>query len=64
MRAILTDAAHMLSDLSGFFVSLIALHLSKRSATLRFSYGYHQVEVLGAMISVVLIWFMTGGSFG
>jgi zinc transporter 2 len=59
--AIFTDAAHMLSDLSGFLISLVALRLSRREATRRYSYGYHQVEVLGAMLSVFLVWFLTGG---
>ena len=45
----------MLSDLSGFLISLVALRLSRREATRRYSYGYHQVEVLGAMLSVFLL---------
>merc|ERR1719271_1928570 len=57
----MTDAAHMLSDLSGMVVSLLALRLSRQRATLRYTYGYHQAEVLGALGSVVLVWFMTGG---
>merc|ERR1719271_875429 len=59
--AIVTDAAHMLSDVSGFFISLVALRLSRRQADENYSYGYHQVEVLGALVSVFLVWFMTGG---
>merc|ERR550514_701030 len=57
----MTDAAHMLSDLSGMVVSLLALRLSRQRATLRYTYGYHQAEVLGALGSVFLVWFMTGG---
>merc|ERR1719453_2614857 len=57
----MTDAAHMLSDLSGMVVSLLALRLSRQRATLRYSYGFHQAEVLGALGSVFLVWFMTGG---
>merc|ERR1719271_661589 len=57
----MTDAAHMLSDLSGMVVSLLALRLSRKRATLRYTYGYHQAEVLGALGSVFLVWFMTGG---
>merc|ERR1719478_1374039 len=57
----MTDAAHMLSDLSGMVVSLLALRLSRQRATLRYTYGYHQAEVLGALGSVVIVWFMTGG---
>jgi zinc transporter 2 len=59
--AIFTDAAHMLSDVSGFYISLVALRLARGRANHQYSYGYHQVEVLGALFSVFLVWFMTGG---
>merc|ERR1719506_3307776 len=58
--AIFTDAAHMLSDVSGFFISLVALRLARKPATLSYTYWYHQVEVLGALFSILLVWFMTG----
>lgn len=43
--AIITDAAHLLSDVSGFAVSLlVAFYVSQASAQ-TFSYGYHRMEV-------------------
>ena len=43
--AILTDAAHMLSDVAGFLVSLIALSITSRPPDETFSFGYHRAEV-------------------
>lgn len=43
--AILTDAAHMLSDVAGFLVSLIALSITSRPPDAVFSFGYHRAEV-------------------
>jgi zinc transporter 2 len=58
--AIMTDAAHLLSDVSGFAVSLFAaIYAAKRSGE-HFSYGYHRVEVLGALASVLTVWLVTG----
>lgn len=40
--AIMTDAAHLFSDLSGFFISVFSLFLSKRVASDELSFGYHR----------------------
>ena len=58
--AILTDAAHLLSDLVGFSVSLVCLWLARRKATPVLSFGFKRAEVLGALLSVSLIWVVTG----
>lgn len=58
--AILLDSFHLLSDLSGFLISLGAMYLSKRKATRNHSFGYHRAEILGALLSVLLIWIVTG----
>jgi Co/Zn/Cd efflux system component len=58
--AILTDAAHLLSDVAGFLVSMIALAISARPANATFSFGYHRAEVLGALLSILAVWFVTG----
>lgn len=54
--AILCDAAHQLSDVAGFVISFVAIHLTKKSATLQYSYGYHRADVLGALGSILIIW--------
>lgn len=57
--AIITDAAHMLSDVGGFIVSLVALQLSQMEATQEYTYGFKQAEVLGALLSVAIVWALT-----
>lgn len=59
--AIMTDAAHMLSDVGGLFVSLFAVTVTSRHATTEYTYGFHQAEVVGAFISIAMVWLLTGG---
>ena len=54
--AILTDAAHMLSDVAGFTVSYAAIYLGNRRASFGMSFGFHRAEILGAIASMLLIW--------
>lgn len=57
--AVMTDAAHMLSDFVGLFVSLCAMWISGHKPTRRLTFGYYRVEVLGALLSVSVIWVLT-----
>mmetsp|Transcript_33092 Transcript_33092/g.32225 ORF Transcript_33092/g.32225 Transcript_33092/m.32225 type:complete len:178 (-) Transcript_33092:1142-1675(-) len=54
--AIMTDAAHMLSDVSGFMISYLAIYLGGKPSTFSLSFGYHRAEVLGALASILIIW--------
>ena len=38
--AIMTDAAHLLSDFTSFLISLFALWIARRPPTSRMSFGY------------------------
>ena len=59
--AIITDAAHMLSDIAGFLVGAMSLFLvASRRPTARYTFGYHRAEVLGAIVSILIVWLMTG----
>jgi zinc transporter 2 len=58
--AIMTDAAHMLSDFASFLISLFAIWMANRPPTKLMSFGWHRMEVLGALVSVVVIWILTG----
>ncbi|XP_053573423.1 probable proton-coupled zinc antiporter SLC30A4 [Bombina bombina] len=58
--AIMTDALHMLSDLSSIILTLLALWLSAKSPTKRFTFGFHRFEVLSAIISVLMVYILTG----
>lgn len=57
--AIATDAAHLLTDFASFMISLLALWMAGRQSTTKFSFGWYRAEVLGALISVVMIWVIT-----
>ena len=57
--AILTDAAHLMSDVAGFAISIFAIWLGRRKATVEFSYGWSRAEIIGALTSVILIWGLT-----
>jgi cation diffusion facilitator family transporter len=54
--AIMTDAAHMLSDVFGFLISYFAIYLGSKPSNKHMSYGYHRAEILGALASIILIW--------
>jgi zinc transporter 2 len=57
--AIMTDAAHLLSDLAGFVISIFAIYIAKFPADKFFTYGYYRAEIIGAILSVFLIWVLT-----
>lgn len=57
--AIMTDAAHLLSDLVSFTISIASLFIAKLPASSFMSYGYHRAEIIGALLSVALIWGLT-----
>lgn len=54
--AILTDAAHQLSDVAGFVISLFAVWFAQKHSSVGNSYGYHRCDVLGAIGSILIIW--------
>ena len=58
--AIMSDAAHMFSDLASFGVSLLVLYVSERKATKKMTFGYHRAEALGALATLCIIWYVTG----
>ncbi|KAH0930021.1 hypothetical protein HID58_015748 [Brassica napus] len=58
--AVMTDAAHLLSDVAGLCVSLLAIKISSWEANPRNSFGFKRLEVLAAFLSVQLIWLVSG----
>ena len=57
--AIMTDAAHLLSDLAGFLISMFSLFIAMRPANSSLTFGYHRAEVIGALSSILIIWILT-----
>jgi len=58
--AIATDAAHLLTDFASFMISLFAIYMAALPRSQRMSFGWHRAEVLGAVVSVLMIWVVTG----
>ncbi|XP_010986748.3 proton-coupled zinc antiporter SLC30A8 [Camelus dromedarius] len=58
--AVLTDAAHLSIDLTGFLLSLFSLWLSSKPPSKRLTFGWHRAEILGALLSILCIWVLTG----
>ncbi|KAL4565072.1 hypothetical protein LXL04_029154 [Taraxacum kok-saghyz] len=58
--AILTDAAHLLSDVAAFAISIFSVWASGWEATPRQSYGFFRIEILGTLVSIQIIWLLTG----
>jgi zinc transporter 2 len=54
--AIMTDAAHMLSDVSAFLISILSIYFGRKKSNNIDTYGYHRSEVLGALASILIIW--------
>lgn len=53
--ALLADAGHMFSDLTGLAIALVALSIAARPATQRHTYGYRRVEVLAALFNGLIL---------
>ncbi|KAF9191770.1 hypothetical protein BGZ50_009142 [Haplosporangium sp. Z 11] len=57
--ALLSDSFHLLSDITSFVISLVAIYLSHRPSTATHTFGFHRAEVIGALFSIFLIWALT-----
>ncbi len=53
--ALLGDAGHMLVDALALALSLFAMTLAKKPATLTRTYGYHRAEILAALVNGVTV---------
>jgi cobalt-zinc-cadmium efflux system protein len=53
--ALLSDAAHVLTDLSAQALSLLALHFAARPADRRRTFGYYRLEILAALANGTLL---------
>jgi cobalt-zinc-cadmium efflux system protein len=53
--ALMSDAGHMLTDLSALGLSLMALWFSGKPANVRKTYGYYRLEILSALVNGVIL---------
>uniref|UniRef100_A0A452V401 Proton-coupled zinc antiporter SLC30A8 n=1 Tax=Ursus maritimus TaxID=29073 RepID=A0A452V401_URSMA len=58
--AVITDAAHLLIDLTSFLLSLFSLWLSSKPPSKQLTFGWHRAEILGALLSILCVWVVTG----
>lgn len=57
--ALLADAAHMLTDVAGLALALLAIRFAAREATPERTYGYLRMEVLAALTNAVVLLLLT-----
>jgi cobalt-zinc-cadmium efflux system protein len=58
--ALMSDAGHMLTDISALGLSLLALWFSGKPADVKKTYGYYRMEILSALLNGVLLLGITG----
>lgn len=54
--ALLSDAAHMLTDVAAICLSLLTLWIASRPASGGKTYGYLRAEILGALLNGLFLW--------
>ena len=53
--ALLADAGHMLTDVAGLVLALLAIRFAERPATPERTYGYYRIEILAALVNAVVL---------
>jgi cobalt-zinc-cadmium efflux system protein len=53
--ALLSDAAHMLTDLTALTIALVAIKISRRPADTMRTFGYYRFEILAAAFNTTLL---------
>lgn len=58
--ALLSDAAHMLTDVAGQALALFAIWMASRPRNSKKSYGYLRIEIFSALINAIVLIFISG----
>ena len=58
--ALLSDAAHMMTDVLALGISLFAVRMARRPADAKRTYGYARMEAIGALINGGLLFVVAG----
>ncbi len=53
--ALLSDAAHMFTDVTALAISLVAIKIGQRSTDLNRTFGYYRFEILAAVFNTILL---------
>lgn len=57
--ALLADAGHMLTDVAGVGLALLAIWFAQKPATAERTYGYYRFEILAALTNAVVLIFIS-----
>jgi len=58
--ALAADAVHMGTDVAALAVALLALRLTRRPPTQRYTFGWHRAEILGAQLNAAILFAAAG----
>ncbi len=58
--ALLADGVHLLTDVSGLAISVLAIRLARRPATARHTFGLERAEVLAAQVNGIVLLLASG----
>lgn len=58
--ALLSDAAHMFTDAAALGLALLAIHIGKKAADDKRTFGYRRFEILAAAFNAVLLFAVAG----
>lgn len=58
--ALLSDAAHMFTDVTALAIALAAVRIGKRAVDERRTYGYQRFEILAAAVNALLLFAVAG----
>ena len=53
--ALLSDAAHMLTDVVALAIAIVAIRIGKRPSDLKRTFGYYRFEILAAAVNAILL---------
>lgn len=53
--ALLADAGHMLTDVAGLGLALLAIRFAERPATPERTYGFYRIEILAALANAIVL---------
>lgn len=58
--ALLADAGHVLTDIAGVSLALLAIWFGSRPATDRRTFGYYRLEILAAVVNALVLFAISG----
>lgn len=56
--ALLSDAAHMFTDVASLVIALIAIQIGKKVADVKRTFGYYRFEILAAVLNAIILFFV------